>query len=1087
MRNRATTQSDRLAVQPRRLHVAPTPSPLAVAQQRLARAIATEVSMRAHLVDGEWILDEIAEAGERYGWSTTELDGTRLLDLVVPEDRLRAQHTLASITGSPSAPARLSLLTASGEPCVMAISGLLAEGLDGSTMLVLLARDVTEQARLEGALAEGDLAHRVLGDAAANQVFFRLRPDADRHWVIEDVSKYGQGFGWCAETVAGLAFSDLVHPHDVAAVAAAEALSLGTFVTQHLQARLRTGDGEYRWMRLRASRMPATGGEGEGAYWTAADVHEGVMRRLALEAAEQERRHLLETAVDLTVRTGSLGHGEPWRVEDVVDLTGAFGWASGDLIGGSLLDVIHADDRCALQEAVPAVLGGGIRTTRVRVRTHGGSYLWSEVTQRASFDVATEAVVVHSLFRDVDAEVCRQQELAETAAQQRVLLENSIDVVFRLRLDRSADRWAVEHVSDPGTSYGWTTEPDGVWLSDLVHAEDIASVRRTLDALAGGEVSRRVTLRLLTGDGSYVWMATTAVAVQPPNGRGPWTVYVLARDINDQVEAQRRLADSERRFRVTQHRAPIPLLELSPEAKILSVNAAACAFFGRTALELLNADFLTLSHADDAALDAADRERTLRGEADGYRTSKRFVRPDGTLRWGDLSVGVVRDRDERVERLVAQVLDVTEARQMAAELEHRSLHDALTGLANRELLLDHLSSAIARQKRTGSHIAVMFVDLDHFKLVNDTFGHAAGDLVLRTVAERLHDACRESDTVGRLGGDEFVVVAEGLASPQDAFDLADRLMDVVGHPLSVEGQAYVPSISVGMTTSASGMRSGAELLRDADTALYRAKERGRGRWELFDTALRVRAGQKLAGEKTLRSALSEENGLAVRAEYQPVVDLASGEVVGLEALARVQREGKTALEPDAFIPIAEDHGLITRLGTRMLTRALERLADARTPGQRQQWISVNVSPIELADPDYNRSLQYWLSVFRVDPTNLILEITERSLLSTTAASVRRLHEIADLGVRLALDDFGTGNTSLRSLHDLPISVVKLDRSLIGKVESDAAERSMSAMLADMTTQLGLMGIVEGIETRGQLEILRAQGWQLGQGFLFSAP
>jgi diguanylate cyclase (GGDEF)-like protein/PAS domain S-box-containing protein len=587
-------------------------------------------------------------------------------------------------------------------------------------------------------------------------------------------------------------------------------------------------------------------------------------------------------------------------------------------------------------------------------------------------------------------------------------------------------------------------------------------------------------------------METMAVAgpALPSQRASTASVYVLARDVSEQIEAQQRLADSERRFRVTQHRAPLPLLELSPAGRILSVNAAACTFYGRSALELLEEDFESLFCPDDVREGAEDSaqalHKTLRGEVEAYRTTKRFSRPDGSVRWGDLSVGVVRDRSGGVERLVAQVLDVTDARQMAAELEHRSLHDALTGLANRDLLLDHLEGAIRRKRRTSECVAVLFVDLDHFKLVNDTFGHAAGDLVLCTVAQRLRSVCRETDTVGRLGGDEMVVVAEGLSCAQDAYDMADRLMEAVGHPMSIEGQVYVPSISVGLTTSESDDRTPADLLRDADSALYRAKERGRGRWERFDRALRVQAGERLAGETTLRSALSHENGFDFEAEFQPVVELGSGMVVGVEALARISRGGRPALEPEEFIPIAEDHGLILRLGTRMLNYALERLADGSQGPSASWWVSVNVSPLELADPDYNQSLQHWLAVYSVDPTRLVLEITERSLLSTSAACVQRLRQIADLGVRWALDDFGTGFASLRNLHDLPISVVKLDRSLIGRLESDPAERSMTAALAELTAQLGLMGIVEGIETPGQRDILHAQGWTFGQGYFFPA-
>ena len=425
-------------------------------------------------------------------------------------------------------------------------------------------------------------------------------------------------------------------------------------------------------------------------------------------------------------------------------------------------------------------------------------------------------------------------------------------------------------------------------------------------------------------------------------------------------------------------------------------------------------------------------------------------------------------------------VDVTVMHQVQQSLLHQSLHDALTGLPNRVLLTDRLEQALDDSGRQGSDVAVAFLDLDHFKRVNDSLGHPAGDDLLRQVAARLTGAVRQGDTLCRYAGDEFVVLFRDLSDPRHALVLCDRLQRSLDRPFEVAGSEVVVTASIGVVTGR-GPQTADELLLSADASMYDAKARGRGRVRLFSVELRHDAEQRLAVETGLRAALA---GDELVLHYQPVVSLATGSAVGVEALVRWQHPEQGLLGPDRFIPVAEATGLILPLGSWVLSRACADAA-AWTGALAGFEVAVNLSTRQLAQPDIVRQVADALVASGLHPSRLLLEVTESAMMEDGEAAGRALDALAELGVRIAVDDFGTGYSSLLYLRRYPISVLKVDRAFVAGVDSNADDHAICASVVNLGQAVDAVTIAEGVETLEQLAALEAMGCQRAQGFLWS--
>ena len=437
---------------------------------------------------------------------------------------------------------------------------------------------------------------------------------------------------------------------------------------------------------------------------------------------------------------------------------------------------------------------------------------------------------------------------------------------------------------------------------------------------------------------------------------------------------------------------------------------------------------------------------------------------------------------------VANVLAAAiERRRSEEETRHQALHDPLTGLPNRLLFRDRLQHAVARATRGGSSVAVMFLDVDNFKVINDSLGHEAGDEVLTELAPRLTQALRSGDTVARFGGDEFVLVCEELADQTEALRIAERVQDCFASPFVLGGTEHFISASIGVAVRTTGEDGPEELIRDADAAMYHAKQRGRARYEVFDATMRSSALDRLRIEGELRQALDRDE---LRLHYQPVISLRTGEIVAVEALVRWQHPERGLLGPGEFVPVAEESGLIVPLGKWVLREAVRMAAHWRALRPEPAVplvVSVNLSARQMGEPDLVATVAETLRECEVDPRQLALEITESLLVEDPLASAETLGALQELGVKLVLDDFGTGYSSLGYVKHFPLDFLKLDRSFVAELGEGERDAAIVGAVVEMSRALEARVVAEGIETEGQLERIIALGCDLGQGFYFARP
>jgi diguanylate cyclase (GGDEF)-like protein len=422
-----------------------------------------------------------------------------------------------------------------------------------------------------------------------------------------------------------------------------------------------------------------------------------------------------------------------------------------------------------------------------------------------------------------------------------------------------------------------------------------------------------------------------------------------------------------------------------------------------------------------------------------------------------------------------------ERKRAELQLSHQALHDPLTNTANRALLTDRLAQAVAALERSESSLAVYFLDLDHFKRVNDSLGHDAGDELLVASARRLEEVLRPTDTVARIGGDEFVVLCTGVRSRRDVFVIAERLQAAVAEPFTVRDTEVRITVSIGIAVTESGDAEPVTLLRDADAAMYRAKDLGRARWQLFDVALWHQVEGRLGLERDLRSAVDHGE---FRVHYQPVVDLATGTVEGAEALVRWQAPSGELVVPGVFLSVAEESGLMPEIGSVVLTEAAHRLASW---ADGDALVAVNLSPRELMDPALLTRIDGVLGATGADPRHLCVEITEHALIEAHDATRQVLQALRDRGVRLSIDDFGTGYSSLSYLKRFPFDILKIDRSFVDGLGADAHDAAIVQAIVVLAHALELIVVAEGVETAPQAEYLREVGCDLCQGFYFARP
>jgi diguanylate cyclase (GGDEF)-like protein/PAS domain S-box-containing protein len=545
---------------------------------------------------------------------------------------------------------------------------------------------------------------------------------------------------------------------------------------------------------------------------------------------------------------------------------------------------------------------------------------------------------------------------------------------------------------------------------------------------------------------------------------------------------RRTAAQQAAQFRSLVHHAMDLITVVDAQGSVLYQSPSAERLLGRPPEELVGTSYL-------ASLDVADRAHVasifheLAAAPGAVATAEyRLSSTDGSWRYVE-SIVTNRMDDPNIEGLVLNTRDVTDRKTLQDELAHQAFHDSLTGLLNRAVFRDRVDHALSRAARLGQQPAVLLLDLDGFKTVNDGLGHDAGDELLVAVGHRLQASGRSSDTVARIGGDEFAILLEDDADDAGAKAVAERVLAVLMTPFQVRGREVFVRASIGIATAVAGATTD-ELLRNADAAMYAAKRAGKARYELFLPVMHEQALAKFEVLGDLERALARDEFVL---HYQPIVDLATEAVAGVEALVRWNHPSRGLLPPAEFIPLAEETGLIVPLGSWVLREACGQTAAWRlSQPHLDLWVSVNLSTRQLLEPDLVERVQETLIESGLEPASLMLEITEGSLMQGITETAVKLRGLKELGVRLAIDDFGTGSSSLSYLRQFPIDLLKIDKSFVDEVGTSDGPLLVQAIV-DIARTLRVETIAEGIEEEEQLAGLRDVGCRSGQGFLFARP
>ncbi len=603
------------------------------------------------------------------------------------------------------------------------------------------------------------------------------------------------------------------------------------------------------------------------------------------------------------------------------------------------------------------------------------------------------------------------------------------------------------------------------WQNAMVHVQGVRSF----------ELPCRRT------DGSLIWVRNTAKAIRNDSGEIAYYEGALE-DITDSKRARAAEATAEAKFRGLVEQSLVGIYMLQ-EGRLVYANPKMAEIFGYTHQELMELEspmaLVIPEHHSKVARYFSEEGRP----EDAGSISFRGIRKDGSL--VEIEVQCTRATVNEKPTILGTLLDITARKEAEERLVHTAFHDPLTGLPNRILFMERLEHALMRRKR-GNNFAVLFLDLNRFKVVNDSLGHSAGDELLKIVGGRLQSCLRPGDSVSRFGGDEFALLLEDVESINTATSVAERIREVLSLPAELQGQEVYTGVSIGIALSSAEYQTPEEILRDADMAMYRAKSSGLSTYEVFDQAMHAEAVERLRLENDLQRAADRDE---FHLQYQPIVCLKTGELHGVEALVRWSHPERGQVGPSVFIPLAEEVGAIIPIGRHVLRLACRQAAEwqARFPREVPISISVNLSAKQIQGSPIVDDVRQVLEETGIAPGSLKLEITESLIMEDRRAASHMLSRLKALGVKILLDDFGTGYSSLSYLHTLPIDTLKIDRAFVMEVQTEERSSHLVRTIVSVAHNLGMDVIAEGAETEEQVQVLRELGCEHAQGFYFAAP
>jgi diguanylate cyclase (GGDEF)-like protein/PAS domain S-box-containing protein len=828
-----------------------------------------------------------------------------------------------------------------------------------------------------------------------------------------------------------------------------------------IEYRLRRADGSYEWLLDRSQPHYSSQGVFEGYIGCCIEIGDRKAAEAALQENEKRYRFLFNRGNDLIFVHHFEENGRPGKFIEVNDIAcETLGYSRAELLQLSPEDIDVPDTQIRLPNIIKTLFERRFCVFEQTLCTKDQQQIPVENSSHLFLFQGHQTCL--TISRDIRDRKLTAERLKASEERFRLITENMTDLVC---LHEPDGRYRYLSPSCE-TLLGYKPEElININPYILFHPEDQELIQSQSHNPNLKGQKTEITYRLRTQSGKYIWLNTVTKPIVNESGQVT-RLLTTSRAVGDRVRAEQALRASQMRLNTIVNNTSYGIVIVDRMGKILFVNVAAVQLFNRSQEELIGSDLGIPAIANEPA-------------------ELEIIAHRGCLITVEIRIKEIEWNNEIVNIISLQ--DITERKQAEAQLEYRAYYDTLTDLPNRTFFMSRLSQAIqGSQQNPTFNFAVLFLDLDRFKIVNDSLGHLVGDRLLVSFAQRLKTILRPLDTVARLGGDEFTILLEDIRNPLEVTQVARSINQSLQIPFSVDGMSIVTTVSIGIALSNSKYTQPEYLLRDADLAMYRAKEKGRARYEIFDETMHHLAIQQLRIEHDLRLAIEHQEFVAY---YQPIINLQTQQLSGFEALIRWQHPQRGLVSPNEFIPIAEETGLIATMGEWMLQQTCQqlRLWQETLPNCEHLRVSVNLSGHQLQEDTLLAAIDRVLAQTGIAGSSLKLELTESMLIDNVEEAIALLDKIRDRGIQLSIDDFGTGYSSLSYLHRFPVNTLKIDKSFVSRMGLGGENREIVETIIALARQLDLDAIAEGVETHQQLQQLQALGCKFAQGYYFARP